>query len=429
MTSQIAEASAFHSPASRPLPPGWRVTQLGEVLLDIQAGTSLTCEERPSIYPEWGVLKVSAVSWGVFKPEENKVLPPGFVVPPEDEVRSGDLLISRSNTTELVGATVLVRHTRPRLMLSDKTLRLVYHADRVCPEYLELALRGPLSRKFIEGNATGASSSMKNVSQGTIRRIPVVLPPLSEQRQIAAVLSEQLAAVERARAAAEAQLDAAEVLTGAYLRQAFSAEEAARWPRKQLKDVAAITSGIQKSPQRNPNSFHRPYLTVRNVQRGYLDLSQIERFEVTPEELARLRLVSGDLLIVEGNGSLDHIGRNALFVGDGAEWVHQNHIIRVRLDSSAASPEFISRFLNSAQGRAQMIEKAKTTSGLYTLSAGKVGTLEVPLPSLSIQQRLVETWNKQLAIAARVRDSLRAQLADINQLPVALLRRAFAGEL
>jgi hypothetical protein len=47
-------------------------------------------------------------------------------------------------------------------------------------------------------------------------------------------------------------------------------------------------------------------------------------------ELDRLRLTSGDILIVEGKGSPDQIGRNALFTIEGEEWIHQNHIIRCR---------------------------------------------------------------------------------------------------
>ncbi|MBL8820566.1 MAG: hypothetical protein JNL58_31375, partial [Planctomyces sp.] len=121
-------------------------TPLGDVLLDIQAGKCLSCEERPASLEEWGVLKVSALTWGEFRPWENKVLPAGFEVPPDLEVRSGDLLISRSNTTELVGAIALVGATRSRLMLSDKTLRLVPKRDVVSPEYLEYALRSPACR-------------------------------------------------------------------------------------------------------------------------------------------------------------------------------------------------------------------------------------------------------------------------------------------
>jgi len=233
----------------------------------------------------------------------------------------------------------------------------------------------------------------------------------------------------RARAAAELQLKAVQTLSRAQLRQLFESATSHQWPRRNLGEVSTIRGGIQKSPGREPVQFHRPYLTVRNVQRGYLDLSDVERFEVTSEEIERLRLVHGDILIVEGNGSLEHIGRNAIFVADEQEWVHQNHVIRVRLDPHVARPEFASRYLNSDAGRAQMIEKAKTSSGLYTLSTGRVASLSVPLPSLAEQDRLLASLGNRSAEAEKMRAAAEDQLANINALPAALLRRASSRQV
>jgi type I restriction enzyme S subunit len=106
------------------LPPGWTWTSLDELLLGIEAGESPKAEGRPAGPHEQGVLKVSAVSWGRFNPQENKALPAGYPLDSALTVRAGDLLLSRANTVELVGAVVLVEKDHPNLMLSDKTLRL-----------------------------------------------------------------------------------------------------------------------------------------------------------------------------------------------------------------------------------------------------------------------------------------------------------------
>lgn len=203
---------------------GWPVKRLGDVLTGIEAGKCVSCVERPADLTEWGVLKVSAVTWGTFKPEENKVLPDGFEVPADREVRAGDFLISRSNTTELVGAVVHVKQTRPRLMLSDKTLRLVPRDDEILPEYMELALRSPQCRSFIEEKATGASSSMKNITQDTIRDIPLPVPPINQQRRIMAKVSRQLKAAEPIRAAVEEQLVTIHRMPVALLGAAFQGQ-------------------------------------------------------------------------------------------------------------------------------------------------------------------------------------------------------------
>lgn len=201
----------------------WPLHPLGSGLAAIQAGTSVLSLERRAKDDELGVLKVSAISWGTFNGAENKAVPPHYAPKPHELVRSGDLIISRANTAELAGAVVLVRDTLgQRLMLSDKTLRLVPKLEVYLPEFLEFALRTRPARWFIEGNATGTSYSMRNISQDTIRAIPVVTPPVTEQRRSVAVLRHRLGAVERTCAGIRAQLAAIEAMPAALLREAFS---------------------------------------------------------------------------------------------------------------------------------------------------------------------------------------------------------------
>ncbi len=290
-----------------------------------------------------------------------------------------------------------------------------------------LALIFIVSRQFIRSLGSGAVH--KTVYVPTVQNFYVCVPPLPVQKRIVAIIGKQLEVGERAHAAAEARLEAANALPGAYLREIFDDDSSRRWPIRTLSEISEIAGGVQKSPVRAPVHFHRPYLTVRNIQRGYLDLARVERFEIAPDELARLRLLPGDILIVEGNGSLDHIGRNALFVGDEQEWIHQNHVIRVRLDRTIARPEFVSRYLNSDAGRRQMIGKAKTTSGLYTLSTGRVGALEVPLPTLEEEDRVLGGLSEHVREAENLTAAAKRECETIVALRAALLRRAFSGGL
>ncbi|MGE0367190.1 MAG: restriction endonuclease subunit S [Phycisphaerales bacterium] len=279
--------------------------------------------------------------------------------------------------------------------------------------------------------STAGEQLIRDLARGGVRerilfnrlcegRLPVPPWPVQER------LAEQLAIVPRARAAAAQRLDAAESLPAALLRDVFEGPQASGWEMMRLGDVAFVSGGVQKSPGRAPREHHRPYLTVRNVQRGFLDLTSVERFEVTPSELERLRLQRGDILIVEGNGSPDHIGRNAVFDLDGEEWVHQNHVIRVRL-GERASHHYVSTYLNSPAGKAQMMEKARSTSGLYTLSTEKVNSLQVPIPDLPTQHRIAADLSARFAAAEGVIARCREELAAIEALPAALLRDAFGG--
>lgn len=194
---------------------------LGDVLLDIQAGKSFQTAEVLARPDELGVLKVSAVTWSNFQPDEAKALNGEYMPNANHRVRKGDLLISRANTKEFVGAVVLVDRDYPFRLLSDKTLRLVIDESRASKEYLLFALRAPKARKHIEHYATGTSDSMRNIAQGVITSVPIELPSLHDQRRVAARLKAQLAEVEAARKAAREQLREIEALPTKLLAQAF----------------------------------------------------------------------------------------------------------------------------------------------------------------------------------------------------------------
>ncbi|MDZ4161488.1 MAG: restriction endonuclease subunit S, partial [Burkholderiales bacterium] len=183
-----------------------RLTTVGAVLKQIVSGKSVQTKERPAQPGEFGILKVSAVTWGTFRPNENKAMPkdynPGNCPRPMD----GDILISRANTRELVGAPVMVQGDHPHLLLSDKLLKLIPDESVVCRRYLVRALRAPDAAQHFFQCAGGSSGSMTNITQGDIRAAPIPLPPLPEQRRIAAIL-DQADALRAKRREALAQLD------------------------------------------------------------------------------------------------------------------------------------------------------------------------------------------------------------------------------
>lgn len=175
-----------------PLPEGWAWAPLGSLLTSIQGGWSPAAQARPKEADEWGVLKVSACSWGVFRPQENKALEVGQAARVHLEVEAGDFLISRANTSALVARSVVVDETPRHLMLSDKTLRLT-PVEGVNVRYLNYANLAPAARAHYEVAASGTSASMQNVSQKAIRRTPIALPPLAEQDRIVAVIEQAFA--------------------------------------------------------------------------------------------------------------------------------------------------------------------------------------------------------------------------------------------
>lgn len=190
------------------IPDSWRAVSLGQLIERIEAGKSVRADGRRAEPDEWGVIKVSAMSWGSFLQHENKAVVDPALVNPRYEIHADDLLISRANTVDLVGATVHVLETRPRLLLSDKSLRLVPR-DGVDKAWLNMAMGCPTSRSQLADLATGTSESMRNLSQPKILATTLALPPLPEQHEIVRRATAVLATVDRLGTAinrAEAQL-------------------------------------------------------------------------------------------------------------------------------------------------------------------------------------------------------------------------------
>jgi type I restriction enzyme S subunit len=156
----------------------WSLVPLESVLTGIDAGHSPDLEDTSAGPGQWGVLKVSAIGDGEFHPEENKVAPDQGLHNPAICVRAGDLLMTRANTSQLVGRSCIVDSTPPGLMLCDKTLRLKVAAQLVPVRYVQIVLGLAEVRRQIEIAATGTSASMKNISQQSIRKlmIPIADP-------------------------------------------------------------------------------------------------------------------------------------------------------------------------------------------------------------------------------------------------------------
>jgi type I restriction enzyme S subunit len=166
------------------LPSGWEWCRVADLSLNSESGWSPKCLGTPREAGKWGVLKVSAVTWGVYNPDENKELPNALEPREQIEVKAGDFLISRANTAALVARAVIVPFDSPeRLMMSDKIIRFRF-SETVEVNYINLFNNSGFARNYYAEVAGGTSSSMKNVSRVQINNLVVALPPTEEQDKI-----------------------------------------------------------------------------------------------------------------------------------------------------------------------------------------------------------------------------------------------------
>ena len=177
------------------------------------------------------------------------------------------------------------------------------------------------------------------------------------------------------------------------------------WSWARLEQLGFIIGGLTKNPRRMRVQPKLPYLRVANVYANELRLDDVATIGVRKTEFNRLLLEKGDLLVVEGNGSKDQIGRLAIWDGSIEPCVHQNHIIKVRLVEKQLAAWILS-WLLSPHGRLHIERVASSTTGLYTLSLKKVGALPIPLPPPAERTVIDRKLKDRLSAAARLEEKL-----------------------
>jgi type I restriction enzyme S subunit len=81
--------------------------------------------------------------------------------------------------------------------------------------------------------------------------------------------------------------------------------------------------------------------------------------------------------------------------GEIPDCVHQNHLIKVRCDTTTLLPAFAMTWFNTDVGRGHFFRSAKTSSGLGTINSSEVRTAPIPLPPLEVQRQIVDTVSRQ----------------------------------
>ncbi len=326
------------------------------------------------------------------------------------------------------GSFALATAENDRCYVSNEFPCFRVRNDRAVGEYLHWYFSREPAWDEAFGLSTGGTPTSRNrLKEDKLLAMRIPLPPLDEQRRIVARIEELAAKIAEAHGLRREALEEVRVLHGRAV--AIAIENQAGVEHIGIEHLAEVRGGIQKGPHRTAGENPVRYLTVAHVHRNHISLDDPRYFEVNPAELERWRLLAGDVLIIEGNGSADQVGRTALFQGEIKDCVHQNHVIRIRPNPAAITAEYLNAYLNSPAGQSEMRERSRTTSGLHNLSVGRINEIVVPVPPLPEQQTIVAYLD---SVQAKVDALTRLQAetaAELDALLPAVLDRAFRGEL
>lgn len=197
-------------------PYHWNILQLGKCIKSIDNGKSFVCNNNPRIGNAPAILKLSAVTYGVYKPEENKAIIDSDDFVKSAEVQNEDLLFTRKNTPDLVGMSSYVFSTPEKLMMPDLIFRI--NTKEICNKvFLWQFINHDSFRKHIQNIATGSAKSMSNISKERLMKLQIALPPIELQNKFANFVKQ----VDKSKLAIEKNIEKLEILKKSLMQKYF----------------------------------------------------------------------------------------------------------------------------------------------------------------------------------------------------------------
>ncbi len=403
----------IHQDGKRKLPDGWRWVQLSE-LSELAGGDS--APQEPEAFKNGTVpfvrmkdvghhrFTLDLAKTGDYLTEEAvqryriRIFPPGTILLP----RSGSVYTNHRARLSVPAAVV------------GHLAAILPRDDLFDSRFVTLALRLVDMRQWMT-KTTGLDS----ISFRELAAVRIPFPPLVEQKRIAAIMNERMATVERARAAAEAQLEAAKGLPAAYLRAIFNSPEAQKWPRKSLGETCEIVA--RQVDPKLPEFGALPHVNGENIESGTCRLLYLNTAAQEGMRSGKYLFEAGDVLYSKLRPYLRKVAV-VDFRGVCSADMYPIRVNRELLDPHFAawlllSDEF-TRYADDESRRARMPK----------LNRDQLFAWSAPAPPLAEQRRIASMLSEQMAVAERTRKPLEEQLDTINKLPATLLRRAFAGE-
>lgn len=408
------------------LPEEWQLVQLGDLCV-IQNGYAF----KSSDFINQGipVIKMGNISKDFYlkwESEKLSYLPKDYIdLYSEYVVSRNNLLITLTDMSpsgEYLGTVALYDQDTPAL-LNQRVGRFSSINIELDIQYLYFRLRTIEFKKYALHDDTG--NLQKNTNPEYLYRFKFRLPPLPEQKRIVEILNDRLSAVEKARAATEAQLAAAKALPAAYLRQVFDSPEAQKWPRKKLGDIAKTCSG--STPSRSQKDYYIgeiPWVKTGELKDGFIYDTEEHINEIALRETS-VKLLPVNTLLVAMYGQGQTRGRTGLLTKPATT---NQACFAILPNDNEFDPKYLQIWFRHSYLRIR--EETEGRGGNQPNLNGELLREQIVyLPSLEKQNEIVSNLKLSERQVEQLQESLQSQLDTINQIPAALLRQAFNGEL
>jgi type I restriction enzyme S subunit len=338
-------------------------------------------------------------------------------------LKENDLLITRSNTPELVGHVAMYDGNPARAICCDLIMKMQVDSRKALTRYLYYYLRSPEAREYLTSRAQGASSTMKKIGKQVVQDIPVPLPSLPEQRRIVAILDEAFEGIAIAKANTETNLQNARGVFDSYMDFIFS-QGGSTWVGTTIGQIIQFIDYRGKTPVKTEDGVR--LITAKNVKMGFLREEPMEFIASADYEGWMTRGIprQGDVLFTTeaplGNvAQLDTDERVAF----------AQRIIIMQPDYSKLDCTFL-KYLLLSRPVQQRIHAKGTGATVKGIKASLLRTIQITYPrSLPEQNRITDRLDEVYDETLHSESIFRQKIASLNELKHSLLHRAFNGNL
>ena len=266
----------------------------------------------------------------------------------------------------------------------------------------------------------GRGGTQKNIGQGILKEQKIPLPPLGEQKRIAEILG----GVSKAIHAVEQQLQLVESACVNSFERKFNLEM-----QNGARDASSIADFIESTQYGTSKKAKEdgdiPILRMGNVTySGKIDMTDLKYIDLDERELEKFSLKNGDLLFNRTN-SAELVGKTAVFESFSDQIIsYAGYLVRARVNADS-NPYYVSGYLNSPSGKAQLRLRAKAIVGMANINAREFLSLEIPAATKEEQEEFAHLFEK----CEKIRHLLHRKLSLLQELQKSLSSRAFAGLL
>lgn len=395
------------------LPEGWRWVRLESILSEpLQNGYSPKPAEE--VTGRW-ILSLSSLSTIEIKNRSSNLKPaPRDSKVNEFLLQPGDILISRANTKELVGLASIYTGIPENCIYPDLMVRIRVK-NQIDRRFLVYWLRSPYIRAYFADNAKGTSQSMAKINQRVLKKTPIPLPPLSEQKRIVAKLDEVSERLEEAKRLAREAREEAERLMASALHEVFSKAEEKGWKWVRLGDIVTRRNETI-DPTQNPDL---PFVGLEHIMPGEAKLS---RYSSTADlKSQKYVFYPGDVLYGKLRPYLDKA------VVATIKGMCSTDLL-VLTPKEGLMPEYLVTFMHTPQFR-QLATQYMRGTNHPRISWKSLQKFKIPLPPLEEQKRIVAYLDSIRECAQRLVKLYEEREKELERLFPAILDRAFRGDV